>query len=273
MIGSTLFNRTIFHTMQKNLLHYQYQPASLNPNANTMVFLHGLFGDLNNLGVIARGFSDDYNILRVDLRNHGQSFHSDEMNYLAMAEDLRDLFQHLSLDQMILVGHSMGGKTAMTLAQLAPELIEKLIVIDIAPVKNPTHRHNHIFAGLFAVQQAQPTTRQQAKNVIAEHIPVEGEQQFMLKSFDPTQAGRFRFNLASLHQNYLNIMDWQPVYFEKPTLFIKGGLSDYIQAEDSEIILAQFPQAKFFVVANADHWVHAEKPEAVIRAIQRFLAC
>lgn len=252
-------------------LNYQFQPANQKENAPTMVFLHGLFGDLNNLGVIARAFADEFNILRVDLRNHGSSFHSDEMSYPLMAQDLRDLLVHLNLTACIVIGHSMGGKTAMTLANIAPELVAKLVVIDIAPVANPTHRHDNIFKGLFAVKAARPATRQQAKTVMAEFIPNEGEQQFMLKAFSPESPDYFRFNLTSLKANYLNIMGWEKVFFDKPMLFIKGGQSDYIQAKDTADILAQFPQAKSFVVANANHWVHAEKPETVVRAVQKFL--
>lgn len=250
-------------------LHYQYQKAS--DNAQTILFLHGLFGDLNNLGGIARAFADSYSILRVDLRNHGQSFHTDEMNYALIAQDLNHLLDELNIRNAIVVGHSMGGKSAMALAHLAPEKVEKLVIIDIAPVAYTQNRHNAIFAGLFAVKQARPANRQQAKEVIAKDIIDEGVQQFMLKSFDAERPDCFKFNLSALHKNYANLMDWQPVKLDVPTLFIKGELSDYLQEKDTETVLAQCPKAKLFVVANADHWVHAEKPDAVIRAIQKFI--
>lgn len=258
---------------KKTLLHFQQQFAQnpSNSSPQTMLFLHGLFGDLNNLGVVARSFVDQYNILRVDLRNHGQSFHSAQINYHLMAEDLRELLVELNLKNVIVVGHSMGGKTAMRLAHIAPELIEKLIVIDIAPVAYGQNRHDEIFAGLFAVKAAKPQNRQEAKLAIAQGIADEGIQQFMLKSFDPQSAESFKFNLSGLKQNYANLMGWEPVFVDKPTLFIKGERSDYLQEKDTQTILAQFPQARSFIVSNADHWVHAEKPEAVIRAIQKFL--
>lgn len=256
---------------KQTLLHYQYQAATENHSAKTMVFLHGLFGDMNNLGIIARSFAAQFNILRVDLRNHGLSFHADEMNYTLMAEDLRDLLLHLQLKDCIVIGHSMGGKTAMTLAHIAPDLVEKLVVIDIAPVNNPTHRHNNNFAGLFAVKEQAPQTRQEAKAILSEFVKDEAEQQFMLKAFDPKMPDSFRFNLTAIQANYANLMGWQPIFFEKPTLFIKGGASDYIQAKDTEAVLAQCPKAQVFVVANAQHWVHAEKPETVVRAIQKFI--
>lgn len=254
---------------EKIHLNYQFQE---NPNATqTMIFLHGLFGDLNNLGVIARAFADNYHILKIDLRNHGSSFHTTEMNYALMAQDVADLLAYLNIEQAIVVGHSMGGKTAMALANLAPQRVKKLVIIDIAPVAYALNRHDSIFAGLFAVKNAKPENRQQAKIAIANAIKDEGVQQFMLKSFDPARPEYFKFNLSGLQKNYAHLMGWQPVRVEKPTLFIKGELSDYLQEKDTETVLAQFPQAKLFVVSNADHWVHAEKPDAVIRAIQKFL--
>lgn len=253
------------------LLHYQYQVADHQPGSPTMVFLHGLFGDLNNLGIIAKAFAEHYSILRVDLRNHGRSFHSEEMNYALIAQDLKRLLVELGIQDAIIIGHSMGGKSAMALADLAPELVNKLIIIDIAPVNYTQNRHKQIISGLFAVKEARPQNRQQAKSIMAEYITDEGVQQFMLKSFDAESEQSFRFNLTALSQNYQNLMDWTPVKVDKPTLFIKGALSDYILQEHTETILAQFPQAKSFIVANADHWVHAEKPEAVIRAMSKFL--
>ncbi|WP_032092137.1 alpha/beta fold hydrolase [Necropsobacter rosorum] len=257
---------------QQNLLNFQFNQLKQPTSKPTLIFIHGLFGDMNNLGVIARAFADDYPILRVDLRNHGHSFHSNEMNYALMAQDLLHLIDYLQLDKVILIGHSMGGKTAMTAAALRPELTEKLVVIDIAPVAYGNHGHDSVFAGLFAVKRAQAQTRQQAKPILAQHIPQASVQQFMLKSFDAHCPERFRFNLTALYANYAKLMDWQAVSFPKPTLFIKGGLSDYILSEYRDEITAQFPHAGAFTINGSGHWVHAEKPDAVIRAVQRFLS-
>ena len=256
---------------RQHLLHYQFHQLEQATTQPTLVFIHGLFGDMNNLGIIARAFSENYPILRVDLRNHGQSFHTDEMNYELMAQDLLHLLDYLRLNKVILIGHSMGGKTAMKAAILRPESVEKLIVIDIAPINYGNHGHDKVFNGLFAVKNAAVQTRQQAKPLLAQYISEEAVQQFMLKSFDPACAENFRFNLTALYQNYLALMDWQTGYFNKPTLFIRGGLSDYVLPEYGETILAQFPQATSFTVNGSGHWVHAEKPDAVIRAIERFL--
>lgn len=252
------------------ILNYQFQPHP-DPNAPVMMFIHGLFGDMNNLGIIARPFAEHYSILRIDLRNHGHSFHQPEMDYTLMAQDVLNLLDHLQLKKVISVGHSMGGKTSMTLAFIAPERVEKLIVIDIAPVAYYNGRHDTEFKALFAVKSSRPTTRQEARAIMQNFGLETSTEQFILKSFAADAPESFRFNVSALYENYDNIMGWQEVFVQTPTLFVKGGSSNYIQAKDTETILRQFPNAKSFVVANAHHWVHAEKPDAVIRAIQRFL--
>lgn len=253
------------------LLNFQFHQAKQGLHHPTLVFIHGLFGDMNNLGVIARAFSEDYNILRIDLRNHGQSFHSESMNYDLMAEDVYTLIAHLKLEKVILIGHSMGGKTAMKLTALHPEIVEKLIVIDIAPIAYGNKGHQDVFQGLFAVKNQKPESRQQAKPILEQEISDPSVVQFMLKSFEPNSPEFFRFNLTALFANYENLMDWQDVYVTTPTLFIKGGDSSYIKPQDSARILAQFPHATSFTINGCGHWVHAEKPEFVIRAINRFL--
>ncbi|UAX42638.1 alpha/beta fold hydrolase [Pasteurella canis] len=256
---------------KQSLLNYQFHQLKQAINQPTLVFIHGLFGDMNNLGTIARAFSEHYPILRVDLRNHGQSFHSHEMNYDLMAQDLANLIHHLQLNKVILIGHSMGGKTAMKMAAFFPDLVEKLIVIDIAPIQYAHNGHDNVFAGLLAVNTAQVQTRQEAKKILATYISEEAVQQFMLKSFDNQSPESFRFNLSALRQNYAHLMDWQNCYVKLPTLFIRGGLSHYIQPENTAQILAQFPNATSFTINGCGHWVHAEKPDFVIRAIERFL--
>ncbi|MDP8169718.1 alpha/beta fold hydrolase [Pasteurella skyensis] len=263
------------NTMTQTFLNYKLQKAknckNLQQSHRLLVFIHGLFGDLNNLGAIARGFEEDYDILRLDLRNHGHSVHSDEMSFDLMATDVKNLLEHLDLQPAVVIGHSMGGKVAMKLADIAPHLVEQLVIIDISPVKYTENRHDAIFAGLFAVQSSDAKNRIQAQEAMRPHIKEQGIQQFMLKSFAPTQPERFLFNLTALQKNYENISDWSDVYVDKPTLFIKGELSDYIKKEYKQRVLKQFPQAKLFIVSKADHWVHAVKPNTVIRAITRVL--
>lgn len=255
------------------LLNYQYQPAQKpsSKKPKTMLFIHGLFGDLNNLGVIARAFADEYHILRVDLRNHGQSFHSDEMTLPLLADDIQAVISHLGLKDLIVVGHSLGGKTAMTLTHRYPHLVEKLVVIDIAPVAYLQNRHINTFAGLFAVRDAKPANRQQAKHIISQQISDEGVWQFMLKSFDLQSPEYFKFNLSSLERNYPKVMGWEKVFVKQPTLFIKGANSDYLLREYTSETVTQFPNSKVHVISGTGHWVHAEKPDSVIQAIRDFI--
>lgn len=254
------------------LLNYQFEPAAANRTSQpTLVFLHGLFGDMNNLGVIARAYQAQFPILRADLRNHGHSFHCDRMDYPLMANDVIRLLEHLQLDNVILIGHSMGGKTAMQVAAQIPQRVEKLVVLDIAPVAYGEHHHDDVFAALLAVQAERPSSRQLAKPILNRYIQSEGVQQFMLKSFSPKHEQSFLFNLTALYQNYPQLMDWQPIDCDIPTLFIKGGKSNYILAEHRETILKQLPNATSFLIAQGSHWIHADNPSAVIGAINRFL--
>ncbi|AHG21592.1 acyl-CoA esterase [Chania multitudinisentens RB-25] len=248
-------------------LHYQLLPAEAP--ALPVVLLHGLFGNLDNLGVLARNLNQQHTVIKVDLRNHGLSPRATTMTYPSMAQDLLTLLDDLQLDKVIVIGHSMGGKAAMALTAIAPERIERLVAIDIAPVAYDTRRHDKIFAALQAVTDAGITQRQQAAELMRHSLDEEGVIQFLLKSF---HAGNWRFNLPVLIAQYEDILGWQGVPpWLHPTLFIRGGLSPYVQDKYREEIARQFPQARAYVVAGSGHWVHAEKPDAVLRAIRRFL--
>lgn len=241
----------------------------LQGNGQIIVLIHGLFGSLDNLGVLARDLQHDHQTLQIDLRNHGLSPHLSEMNYQAMAEDVLNLFKALSLDNIILVGHSMGGKVAMKLTELAPELINKLVVIDIAPVAYQERHHDDVFAALEAVTHSGVQQRSEAGEIMRKLGLDEGVIQFLLKSF---HAGEWRFNVPVLHQHYSDIIGWDEVTeWNKPVIFIRGEQSPYIQDSSRQAIARQFPSAKAYVVAGCGHWVHAEKPQNVIRIIRKFV--
>lgn len=250
-------------------LHARLQSAQQMTNNPPIVLIHGLFGTLDNLGVLARDLVKDHDVLQIDLRNHGLSARSDTMTWPAMAQDVLDTLDEQHIDRAIFIGHSMGGKTAMAVTQQAPNRVEKLVAIDIAPVDYQVRRHDTIFAAIDAVNAAGVTTRQDAATVMRNIIDEEGVIQFLLKSF---VNGEWRFNVPVLKAQYSNIVGWETVApWPHPALFISGGQSPYIQEQYRETLLAQFPCAKAWVVAGAGHWVHAEKPDAVIRAIRRFL--
>ncbi|EIC84495.1 esterase [Serratia sp. M24T3] len=251
-------------------LHYRMQQAeSSTSTALPVLLVHGLFGTLDNLGVLARDLKQQHSVLQVDLRNHGLSERSDEMTYQKMAEDLLETLDDVSFDKVIVIGHSMGAKAAMALTAVAPERIDKLIAIDMAPVDYQTRRHDEIFAALNAVTEAGIKDRAGATQLMQQYISEDGVIQFLLKSFS---QGEWRFNVPVLLAEYANIIGWQNVpSWPHPALFIRGGESPYVQDSYRSAIASQFPQARAYVVAGSGHWVHAEKPEAVLRAIHRFI--
>jgi len=251
-------------------LHYRLQESATSESeALPVLLIHGLFGTLDNLGILARDLKQQHKVLQVDTRNHGQSPRSDDMSYAAMAQDLLDTLDELGFEKVIVIGHSMGGKAAMAMTALAPDRIEKLVVIDVAPVDYQTRRHDEIFAAVNAVTQAGLGDRQAAAECMREYIKEEGVIQFLLKSF---VQGEWRFNVPVLMDEYDKITGWETVpAWPRPALFIRGGLSPYVQDQYRDAIASQFPKARAHVVAGTGHWVHAEKPDAVLRAVHRFI--
>ncbi|MCI1899901.1 MAG: esterase [Enterobacter sp.] len=251
-------------------LNTRAQSAQSTNNNSPIVLVHGLFGSLDNLGVLARDLVSDRDILQVDMRNHGLSERSPEMTYAAMAQDLLDTLDANQIEKATFIGHSMGGKAVMALTALAPERIDQLVVIDVAPVDYDVRRHDEIFAAINAVTEAGASTRQQAAAIMREQLDEEGVVQFLLKSFID---GAWRFNVPVLWDQYSHIVGWQAIpAWQHPTLFIRGGNSPYVTEAYRDALVAQFPQARAHVIAGAGHWVHAEKPEAVLRAIRRYLS-
>ena len=239
-----------------------------------LLLLHGLFGSLDNLGLLARDLRQDYQVISVDLRNHGTSFHSEQHNYELMAQDVANVIEHLKITSFSIIGHSMGGKVAMKLAALLKESVNKLIVLDMAPVAYTIRRHDNVLAGLQAVEQQKPNSRKSAMAILSQHIELEGVRQFLGKSlYNQGEHLAWRFNVANLESNYWDILGWQPIdKIDVQTLFIKGGNSDYLTVEHQAQVQDQFRHAKAHVIANTGHWLHAEKPAEVIRSIRKFLS-
>ncbi len=250
------------------LLNYK-----LEGEGHTVVLIHGLFGSLDNLGLLARDLKNDHQVLSIDLRNHGQSFHSDEHNYALMAADVDQLLTHLNIQQATIIGHSMGGKVAMKLADIAADKVAQLVILDMAPVAYTERRHENVIAGLEAVLEQKPSSRSEAMVILAKHVEIDGVRQFLGKSMmNQDSVMVWRFNVAALKANYAYIMGWEPIArCDTPTLFIKGGDSNYLTVEHQPQVQAQFSQAKAHVIANTGHWLHAEKPTEVLRAIRKFI--
>lgn len=189
-------------------LNFRLQNAPSPTSALPIILIHGLFGNLDNLGVLARDLQQHHNVIQVDLRNHGLSPRSPQVDYPAMAQDVLALMDELAIAQAIIIGHSMGGKVAMAMTALAPDRVEKLVAIDIAPVNYQVRRHDTIFAALNAVSAAGVTQRNEAAQLMRSLIKEEGVIQFLLKSF---QGGEWRFNVPALWDQYENIIGWQPI--------------------------------------------------------------
>jgi len=239
-----------------------------------LIILHGLFGSLDNWVSHARFFSTEFTVYIIDQRNHGKSPHDDVWNYGVMADDLRDFMDDHGIYQAHLVGHSMGGKVVMQFAADYPERIMKLVVADMAPKSYSPH-HTAILEALMGLDLAQIYNRKAADTQLTHAIPTFMTRQFLLKSLKRADQNTFtwKFNLPVIYRDYEKILEKVEVDppFEGPTLFLYGGKSTYLTAEDPEWIRALFPQAVFECLEGAGHWLHAEAPDAFQKALTRFL--
>ncbi len=237
-----------------------------------MIILHGLFGFSDNWQTHAKKFAEYYRVILVDLRNHGHSDWNDEFSYDLMVEDLKELCDDLKLKNILMIGHSMGGKVAMLFAQKHIEYLEKLIVVDIGVKAYPMH-HQHILAGMHAIDLKTIKLRSDAENILKQHIDSDGVRQFLLKNLYWKEKGQlaWRMNLSVLEREMANILSVLP---EKevmlPTLFIRGELSNYILDEDIAQLEDQFPDSEIITIKNAGHWVHAEAPEEFVDSVLGF---
>lgn len=236
--------------------------------------IHGLFGMLDNWQTVAKALSEEYHVITLDLRNHGRSFHDEEMNFDAMCADIIYLMEHLQISRAHFIGHSLGGKVAMHMASDFPQTVDKLIVVDVAPYEYPPY-HTQVFDALLAVPLDKMESRQEVEQILRRHLHQEGEIQFLMKGLTRDESGKFtwKFNLPVLYNNYLPLIQHISNHpFDGPTLFIKGEHSSYITVDKSTLIPDLFPHFEIDVVPNAGHWVHADNPAAFIELIKAFLS-
>jgi len=238
-----------------------------------LIILHGLFGSADNWMSIAKELSESYTLYLVDQRNHGDSGHSEEWNYQVMAGDIVELMDGEGLDKAFLMGHSMGGKTAMFVALSHPDRVEKLIVADIAPRYYAVH-HEKILEGLNAIDLETISSRKEADDKLAEYIDEAGIRQFLLKSLT-RKEGKFawKVNLSVITEKIEIVGEAiaGDKTFENPTLFMGGANSKYIQDKDKADIDHYFPNNHLIYIKDAGHWLHAEQPAAVIETVKAFL--
>ncbi|MCC6840565.1 MAG: alpha/beta fold hydrolase [Flavobacteriales bacterium] len=236
-----------------------------------VVVLHGLYGSSDNFGSIGRTLSAHYDVVLVDERDHGRSPHTSRITYPLMAEDVHALFLRLGLKDVVLVGHSMGGKTAMSFAQRWPELLKHLVVIDIGPRAYAIGDHGPIVEALATSDLPNKTSRQQVEAHLARTITEPGVLQFLMKSLYWAEPGKlaWRFNVPVLQRDMGDIIGAiGHEVVQVPTLFIRGGKSPYIPREDLAQIKEQFPNSRVETIPFAGHWVHAQAPEEVMDLIR-----
>ena len=240
-----------------------------------VVILHGFLGMGDNWKSLALKMAEaGYQVHLVDQRNHGRSFHASDFNYALLTQDLKAYLDHHGLMEIILLGHSMGGKTAMNFATQYPEYVTHLVVADIGPKAYPPH-HQAILKALNHLEQSRPDSRKQADALLSEYIPEPGIRQFLLKNLywaAPGQLG-LRINLKALTDNADEIGSalFDHAIYSGPTLFLKGVRSAYILPEDHPGIGRHFPKAHVAEIPRAGHWLHAENPQDFLAAFLEFV--
>lgn len=239
------------------------------------VILHGFLGMGDNWKTLARKFAtSNFEIHLVDQRNHGRSFHSDDFDYELMAADLKTYCDHHNLSNITLLGHSMGGKTAMLFATKYPELVNKLLVADISPRYYPIH-HDAILEGLSALDFSDIESRGEAEAALSHYVAEIGTRMFLLKNLYWVEKGQLglRINLEALKENVAEVGEALPIHatYEKKTLFLRGDRSEYIGESDEGIIRRHFPNSEIVTIANAGHWLHAENPKDFYEAVINFI--
>lgn len=239
-----------------------------------LIVLHGLLGSHQNLLPACRAFAEHFHVFAIDQRNHGHSPHHHEMHYDIMADDIARFMDKHDLATAHVLGHSMGGKTAMQFALNHSARVQKLVIVDMSPCSYPP-RFARLLEALRELKPAEFKNRLEADEALAHSIPEESLRQFVLKNLIPDDHGgyRWRNNIESIARNYTRLREAVrgPAPFWGAALFVLGGKSDYVGEEDRETIHTLFPSAQFETIAEAGHWVHAEKPLEFASAVLSFL--
>ncbi len=249
--------------------------AKIIGEGKPLLILHGFLGMSDNWKTLGNKYAENgFQVHLIDQRNHGKSFHSKDFDYEFMAKDLGFYINHHSITKANLIGHSMGGKTVMQFACSNPNLVEKLVVADIAPKYYPAH-HNEIINGLKSLDFNTISSRSEADEELANHLSDWGIRQFLLKNLYWVEKGKlgFRFNLSVLQSKMEEIGEniSSTDSFGGETLFLRGDKSEYILQNDFDIIRRHFPKAEIDTISNAGHWLHAENPTAFFSRSLQFL--
>jgi len=240
-----------------------------------LVILHGLMGSLDNWQTLARRWSETFTVFTLDQRNHGRSPHHSSMNYHDMVDDLYEFCLDHNLDKIYLLGHSMGGKTAMLFALKYPERVHKLIVADIAPVPYEGG-HEPIFDAMVSLPVADLKGRSEADELLKASLPSRSIRQFILKNLSRNRDGegyQWKINLEEIQDNYTAILgfDSHGLQYEGPVLFLRGGRSDYVNEADTKAYRETFPRCFVRTIDEAGHWLHSEQPDLFYKYVKTFI--
>ncbi len=252
---------------------YYRELGESTPDQPPFIILHGLFGSSDNWLTVAKELAVHRRVYLPDLRNHGRSPWSEEFNYEVMSADLMEFIREHRIRQPIIIGHSMGGKTAMRFAVRYPSDFSQLMMVDIAPKHYPIH-HDRILAGLRSIQLNTLQTRQQADEQLTSYVPDPGTRQFLLKNLyrDDNQGFAWRLNLSVIDREIEQVGEalayTAPVM--QPTMFLRGGFSNYVKDEDLPLIRQIFPNATLETIADSGHWIQAEKPKEFLEKVRKF---
>ncbi|OYV29476.1 MAG: hypothetical protein B7Z82_00260 [Halothiobacillus sp. 20-54-6] len=281
IVNRRLANRMIkFRRKLRNYLAMPHSTVQLHFEESggglPVLIMHGLFGSLANWRGVARDLADAYRVINIDLRNHGRSPWAEGLSYEAMADDVLRLMDRLGLERARLIGHSLGGKLAMVLADRAPERFTHMVVVDIAPKAYPAW-HQDVFSALRAVDLATLTSRESARAQMAPFVFDPDVRAFLAANLghetqDNRLAWRWRFNLDTLQQAYpeTSLMPGLNGFFCGPALFIRGAGSAYIEPEDRPVMARNFPGGCLYTLNNTKHWPHTEDPRGFIRGVRQF---
>jgi pimeloyl-ACP methyl ester carboxylesterase len=254
--------------------------AQLGATGPRVVFLHGLFGQGKNWNTIAKALSDSARVTLVDLPNHGRSAWTDHFSYPEMARQVAELLKAQGKgDPYAVVGHSMGGKVAMTLALLHPELVERLAVVDVSPVSTRQISEFDTFVrGMLATNLETLTDRRDADSRLASYVSDPSIRSFLLQNLRRDESNengwRWQMNLELLGERLSEMGEWpelraQP--YDGPVLWVAGARSRYVRPEYAAAMRALFPRAQLVTIKGAGHWVHSEQPQVFLAIMRRFL--
>lgn len=252
----------------------QLNYKKLGDSGSTIIILHGLLGSLDNWQTIAKQLSQNHQVYIIDQRNHGRSPHTDEMSYEILAKDIHEFCKQQNINHATIIGHSMGGKVAMLLALQHPELIDKLIVVDIAPSFYDGGHETILFAMAEAPLRS-TEKREDIDKFLQTRIHDFGTRQFIMKNLTRNEKGQFEWkcNFEALILNYRILMNFPKIekQFSGKTYFIKGEKSNYINQDNYDACDNYFPNNQILEVKDAGHWVHADKPAELLEKINTIL--